>query len=99
MFMRCGSGMMEGGTSVPKQGFALNKLVEVEWRDACGIGGWREVSVCAKLTPEPCKTAGYLLKRTKKEIIIALSQSEQHDINQCISIPTAWVTRVRRLKY
>ena len=99
MSTRCGYGMMEGGILVSEQKFPLPKLVEVEWLDACGSGGWKDISVYNSLTPMPCKTAGYLLKRNKAEITIALTQSQDKDINQCICIPTGWITKIRKLKY
>ena len=85
--------------SKPKPKFPLSKIVEVEWVDACGQAGWRDIAVYNDLIPAACKTAGYLLKRSKNEIILSLTQNDQHDLNQCICIPASWIVKVRKLKY
>ena len=78
--------------------YALNKVVLVDWRDACTKGGWDYIGAYAKHAPSNIRTVGFLLKKTKKEILIATSQSEDGDINQSIAIPLPWVVRVVTLK-
>lgn len=79
--------------------FPLSKMVEVEWHDACGSAGWKDIAEYNNLVPMKCRTVGYLLKQSKKEITIALTQAVNHDLNQSICIPAAWVTKIRKLRY
>lgn len=78
--------------------YTLNKLVEVEWRDACGRSSWQDISDYLDLAPIQCKTAGYVLNKTEHFITIASTQSITSDINGAISIPVPWVKKIRTLK-
>ena len=69
------------------------KLVEVTWVDSAAHNGWHYgcniYEVCL------CSTAGYLLQRDKKQIVVALSQSLDNDgVGDCISIPAVAVKKV-----
>lgn len=78
--------------------FPLKKIVEVEWEDACGRSGWEDLSAYEAMSPMPCKTCGYLVRKTTDKITVALTQAEEDSANGSISIPLAWVKKVRYLK-
>lgn len=82
----------------PLNKFPLNKIVEVEWFDACGYGKWDGLKEYEELEPMPCKTAGYLLKKTKDKITILSTQSADEGGNGGISIPIPWIKKIRVLK-
>lgn len=73
-------------------------LVEVEWIDSAMSYGWKAAGGVTR-----CRTAGYLLKRGKKVIRIAMNQQDetrQHygAVGEVMAIPMSCVKRVRRLK-
>ena len=74
-------------------------LVEVTWKDAAHYsrGTWMSDPSTAK--PIIAKTVGYLLKRTKQEVVIAQTRSD--DLDQWGGIwviPAGWLIKVKRLK-
>ena len=79
----------------PKVKLPLTKIVEVRWRDACTMSGWREAVKYMEHTPMDITTAGYLLKDTKSAITIVQSQSADGDFNDCITVPKDWVIKMR----
>lgn len=81
-----------------KNNFVLDSLVEVEWHDACGKSNWCDISEYEDHAPILCKTAGYLVSKTTDKITIALTQAENQDVNQAISIPAGWIRKIRTLK-
>lgn len=67
--------------------------VSVEWNDACSYGGWtKDISA----DPMPVKTVGFLIRRDKKTLTIA--QSIGNAYAEQLVIPSAWISKVRRLK-
>ncbi len=78
--------------------FPLNKIVEVEWSDACGYSKWDGLEEYEELAPMPCKTVGYLLTQTKTKVTVMSTQSEDRGGNGGLSIPTPWITKIRVLK-
>lgn len=57
-----------------------------------------DISVYEAHTTANCKTVGYLLKNTREEITVVLSQCDNEDLNQCITIPKAWVRKIKVLR-
>ncbi len=82
----------------PKIAWPCRKLVEVDWEDSTSTGGWMDPDVHQRYGKErSCRSAGYVLARTKTEVVIAQSMSCGGKVNDTISIPAACVRRVRRL--
>lgn len=73
-------------------------IVEVEWTDASGKSRWGQLEEYLAHHPHPCRTAGYLIRRTKEEILIALTQSEDGQLNGAIAIPIQWVKKIKILR-
>lgn len=80
--------------------FPLNKIVEVHWNDANGYSKWSSLKDYLNHTTAPCKTVGYLLRKSKHEIVLAFTQSSANDgdINGAMAIPMGFITKIRRLK-
>lgn len=76
----------------------LAQLVEVLWIDSCVLRGWKPQSEVDDLEPLLCASAGYLIRYTKKELVIAQSQSDCGDRGDCIVIPRSCVKEVRYVK-
>lgn len=72
-------------------------LVEVEWTDHCGWAQWAPREEHAKGVPLACTTAGYLLKKDSKQIVVALNLSETR-ADSSITIVRSCVKSIRRLK-
>lgn len=78
--------------------FPLNSPVEVTWRDSASRGKWDTLEEYSKHEPCPCRTVGYLLKQDKRFTVIVQSQHTGGLVADSIAIPTACITRLRRLK-
>lgn len=75
------------------------RRVEVLWNDASTKGGWDTVSEYARHSPAQCSSMGYILKRTKKELILVMTKTlDNKDCMQGIAIPAKWIRKVRTLK-
>ena len=73
-------------------------IVEVSWQDSSSDDHW-QTTVDTRILD--CWTAGYLVHRDKKVIVIALNCASVHSNNCCghtMTIPMKVVTKIRRLK-
>lgn len=84
------------------------KLVYVEWHDAMSMDtvGWAKpkkvVEQLSASVTNPCISVGFVLKRTKKVIILASSLTSYEDppeVDGTIAIPIAWITKLKELKH
>lgn len=78
--------------------FPVQKIVEVDWKDACGQAGWDDIEEHRSLEPMPCKSVGYLLKKNKTEIVLAFCQAGHGGINSSMCIPMVWVSKIKVIK-
>ena len=75
------------------------RLVEVEWVDASISGGWGvRKEYLAIRGIKQCRTAGYLLRSNRKEIMVVQSQTEHDGVADSISIPRPSVQKIRYLE-
>ena len=74
--------------------FKLNKLVVVYWKDACSCDGWDSINSYLDHTPMECRTAGFLLESNKDYVTIAGTESAHRSLNQAMSIPKAWISKL-----
>lgn len=81
-----------------KAKYPLREIVEVEWVDSAARGRWGSVEEYQKHDVVMCRTAGYLLKKTKRAVTIIQSQHTDDGLCDAMAIPTKAVTRIRRLK-
>lgn len=76
-------------------------LVEVTWVDSSTINGWRsELSLDMK-APLTCWSAGYLLHKDNRSVVVALnvtSVTSANDYGDAIVIPRANVKKIRQLR-
>lgn len=70
------------------------KIVTVTWVDSATCHGW--IPRAEPVSPLECQSVGYLVKRTKKKVVLAHSKN---DGQWCgvIAIPRSAVTSVSRL--
>lgn len=75
----------------------LRKKVEVEWIDSCFNRGWDSQENYEKNAGiSTCRSAGYLLSRDDKQIVIVQSISN-NSLSEAIAIPLVAVVKLRRL--
>ena len=81
-------------------------IVEVEWEDSMHFGeGWKDCDVVIECAARKCGmmqyTAGYLMKRSRRYIIIVGSQSDLENSDRVvgeIQIPRSAIRNLRTLK-
>ena len=75
------------------------RLVEVHWADAATGNEWISGREAEAFTPVLCKTAGYLVARTKTHVTIAGTVGAEEGDTECnalTTIPKAWLTKPLR---
>jgi len=76
--------------------------VEVEWLDSCVDSGWHAHDAAfVRAAPTQCTSVGYLIERTKAQLVLAQSVTATDDGDQIadvLTIPASVVKRVRRLR-
>ena len=83
-----------------KSKWPLHKVVEIEWIDSMTNGGWRSIeSYKGDPALALCRTAGYLVEKTKDHITIMQNQSlRSGHVSDSMSIPMVAVKSIRVLK-
>jgi len=80
----------------------LPQIVEVEWVDSVGTGGWRgrDERIASTLIQDmDHRTAGYLLKIDKAFIIVAQSVGDHNPtVADTIQIPRRAIKRIVKIK-
>jgi len=84
------------------QSWPLKKFVEVTWEDITShSNGWNSIDTYLKNTTAiKCKSAGYLVEKTKDYIKLTMSQCsdlEEASIGMLKIIPMGCVKKVKRL--
>ena len=72
-------------------------LVAVEWVDSAFTAGWR-VSSDAVPTFSHCKTVGYLVEHSKRQIVIAMNVNDDGGYGDSMAIPRRVVRTVKKVK-
>ena len=77
------------------------KFVEVEWDDATSSAKWQDVEDLFGV--QACLTRGWLVKETKREIVLAATLQVDGPrmgplVSEVIAIPRGMVKRIRRCK-
>ncbi len=73
-------------------------LVEVSWEDSSSFTGWQQAP---ERTPLRCWSAGYLVHRDKRSLVIALNCSSAESSNKfgdTMTIPASVVRSCRKLR-
>lgn len=74
------------------------KVVEVVWRDACLWTGKRKPGRARRMKLAGRRTVGYLVRRTTRKIILAVTRDADGTLDDVYVIPFAWTTKVRYLR-
>ena len=69
-------------------------IVLVEWEDAAFTGGWHPKSV----TTSQCTTVGYLIEKTKVQVVVALNGCEDGGFGEAMAIPRTCIRSIRRIR-
>lgn len=80
----------------------LLPFVEVTWRDShtTATTAWRDMEQAEEYHGEPCEcsTVGYLIKRDRRGITLAMSVTQGGLLGALWHVPRGLVRRVRRLR-
>ena len=76
------------------------KIKKITWIDSASlsVGGWHHKDDIEQLVPMVMKTAGYVVKETKRSITIASSVSEDGSACGEICIPKFAIVKKRKKK-
>jgi hypothetical protein len=85
---------------MPQPKFPAAHLVEVDWTDSASRGRWDTIENYKKEVPALCRSAGYLIVKNDRVVILLQTQSINtlNDALDAITIPRGCITRIRRLK-
>jgi hypothetical protein len=75
--------------------------VFIEWNDAADVGeGWVRLDDFGDDDVAPCGvvSVGWLVRRTKSAVLLALSIAENGDARQTFIVPTSAIKRMVRLR-
>lgn len=75
------------------------KPVLVDWVDPASTGRWRDREDAEQFRAAKCRSAGFLVSKNAKWVVLALSQGDAQvdDVLDTLTIPRGCVTRIRRL--
>jgi hypothetical protein len=74
------------------------KMIYIEWIDAESIDAWEDYDSANRDAPV-IKTLGFLIRETKKYVVIALSIDETNEkCSNRIQIPTGMIKKKRVIK-
>ena len=74
----------------------LGTIIEVEWVDHCGRGGWAKPESYRQETCDPCRSVGYLLREDEHEIVLIQSMAHSTgNVNDSIIIDKRTVSSRR----
>jgi hypothetical protein len=80
--------------------FPVSTLVEVDWVDSASRGRWDSLENYRNEVTAKCRSAGYLITKNKRVVILLQTQSvnTMNDALDSITIPRGCITRIRHLK-
>lgn len=74
------------------------QIVKVEWVDSSVDSGWHNKKHPGEaIGVSHCESVGFLLQKSRKEIVICLSQSKW-SVGDIMTIPRSCVKKITRLK-
>jgi len=71
-------------------------MMRVEWEDAATYSGWTDLEHREFPTSE-CVSVGFLLSRSDRAIVMALTISDGGGASEIVAIPVANVREIREL--
>ena len=74
------------------------QIVLVEWEDSIVQGGWRSMEQAEKVEASTCYTAGVLIEKNSKHVIIGQSwYPAADDVSNTTQIPRGMVRSIKRI--
>ena len=73
------------------------RLVEVKWVDSAFNQGWR-LKYDSDTSISECKTVGYLIKKNKKQLVIAMNVNDDGGYGEAMAIPIECVKSIKKVK-
>lgn len=73
------------------------RLVQVKWVDSALNIGWKS-RYSKETSISKCKTVGYLVKKNKKQLVIAMSVNDSGGYSEAMAIPIECVKSVKGVK-
>lgn len=76
-------------------------MVLVRWIDSSSRAGWQNRKKATRqmgAKDAQCVTAGFLLRKSKNRLILALNMADTGEAGHLMSIPRVAIKRVRKLK-
>ena len=76
-----------------------HKIVEVTWVDPAEFSGWNGSEALA-FQPSHCKSVGYLIHQTKKQITLSdtIATDQDQDYGACLVLPRGVVVSIKTVK-
>ena len=71
-------------------------IIEVWWRDSAASGGWKTREAYQTVEPSECRTAGYLLKKTRTHITVVQSQDDEGKVSDSMNCTRGATALCRR---
>ena len=68
----------------------------VDWVDSAFTPGWR-LSTSEAPTYSLCRTVGYLVEQSKKQVVIAMNVNEDGGYGESMAIPREIVRKVKKV--
>lgn len=79
--------------------FSKMPLVEVVWKDATSVSGWNSIQDMAEhMEMMTVRTVGYLIKKDKQAIKLAMSHTEDDSTNIAMVVPAGWLVSYKVLR-
>jgi hypothetical protein len=76
----------------------IPRIVEIEWVDSATTRGWGAREMFLGTGIAVCRTVGYVLEHTKKQIVVVQSICiDTGNYADSIAIPTRCIKRLRRI--
>ena len=74
--------------------------VEVTWDDSTSLNyGWLSLDeYLERRQPARCTSVGYLVYRDRRSLVLMMSQADNDDVSDGLTIPVACVRRVQHLR-
>jgi hypothetical protein len=70
------------------------KLVAIEWIDSCHLPGWVGKEEAEEAGISECTSVGLIIRKDKKEVVIAQSYSDTGNYAEITSIPVCSVVKI-----
>lgn len=74
------------------------KIVFLEWKDSCHNEGWQKERDSLTDRISHCQSVGFLLRSSKKDVLICQSSSDTGNVSETLCIPRSCIEKITYLK-